>query len=473
MKKGLIIILIFIILNSLGACSKMITSSDLSTINNEEKTNIDIIASSTHEGYVYKERIKLISSIEEAAEVSDFFEENLHKVDILNSYLEVGFFDQYSLIIGYVNVSFLDTSISVDSVTKESNSIMVQLASNFDNDSKSLSDMVNLSYIFFIVQVDMQSIDSYLDLDLDVTFTTEDEEYQSSTYDFTMQPAYIDNISTESIYEFNDILYSGPIVKVDSVESFNLLTNSIPDSIDLDLLRHDADFFETHSYIFANYTYSAWESIVNVMGIDRQGSELQIVVSGNAPENIEGMQHYKMSKLFVIDILKTKLENIDRYKYKNYNLYNGDSRGIINNNGITETYELIDFELVGSEFGRATPFSIYNIISVNELQEIQNSWRSSTYDDISYLNNYTFDEDFFADNQLLVLPLSYRSSDSNVQVFEIRNYGSYYEIITTTDNSEFNDQTYGIYNEVFIISISRDLSSENIYLNSMVYLGDE
>ncbi len=474
MKKGFIVFLLFLVAISLCACADeatVTTTMPITTTTAEEIVDVEIISSVTHDRYVYKERLKIISTEQEANEVSEFFIMNLGKDDILSSFLNDDIFEEYSLLTGYVNVSFLDESITIEKVTKESDIITVQLSSDFDYDSKSLSDQANLNYVYFIVQVDKQVVD--LSSTLNVEFISDSAENQISTYEFSDQPAYISDIQIEGISEFIDLEYEGPILEIDSVDSFNLIKDSIVDSGDLNDLTHNATYFETHSYIFASYTYS-YEPIVKIIGLEILDAELQIVVTGNAPENIQPMLKTKYTKLFVIAVLKTTLENVESYSYKNHNLYNGDNRGIIDNNNISDTYELIDFELTDSITDKQFPFFTCSIRSVEELNDTIQAWESSIYYGITHLNDYMFDTEFFNDNQIVLLPFTNSFSLSGVTVSEIRNYGSYYEIIITTSDSEFTDKSWGMYEEDFIISISNNLLNEEpIFINSLTYLGDQ
>jgi len=131
----------------------------------------------------------------------------------------------------------------------------------------------------------------------------------------------------------------------------------------------------------------------------------------------------------------------------------------------------MSFELIGSEFGMSLPMNICRIGNSSELTETIQEWNQ--YGDVSYLTGHFPGDGFFIDNQMILFPLTYRSSDLNVQVLEIRNYGSYFEIISTTDNTEFGEQTYGIYNRVFILSIPKDQwTDETVIVHSMIYLQD-
>jgi hypothetical protein len=432
--------------------------------------DVPVVSSSTHGGYVYKERLKIITSESEANKVSEFFVKNLQKENLLFTYVENHVFDDYALLTGYVNVSFLDQSITVVNVVKEDNKITVQLSSDFNRVAQSLTNQANLSYVFFIVKVDKESVDA--STVLDVAFLSEDPNDQKSTYPFVNQTGFTSDTAIENIDEFTELSYEGPIIQANSVESFHAIVSSIADSADLDELSHDETFFDTHSYIFANYTYSGSESVVCIMGIEKEGTDLQLVFSGNAPESLEPMQQKKRSKLFVIDVLKANIAGITSFSYNNYNLFNGDHRTVLNNNTISDSYELVSFERMDSQFGVSIPLNICRISSMQELTETIQAWHQ--YSDVSYLNDCIPEDDFFADNQMILLPITYRSSDIDLQVSEIRNYGNYYEIIASTNNTKFDDQTYGIYNSVFILSIPKSqLTDDAVFVYSMIYLKDQ
>lgn len=465
MKKALCL-LVLLVLIFLLACQK-ITSGITTT--EEEAIDVNIVSASIHEGYVYKERLQIITSLSEANIIDKFFVENLHKEDFLSAKVLNGFFDNYVLLAGYVNVSFLDQNISDVNVIKKSNKITVQLSADFNMTAQALSNRANLSYVYFTVTVDKDVVDA--STVLDVEFLPVHPEDQSSTYPFVNHTGFTNETKTENIYEFTELSYEGPIVKADSVESYNAIVSGISGSASLEELSHDGTFFDTHAYLFANYTYSGSESIVCVMGLKKEGSELQIVFSGNAPEQIESMQQNKRNKLFVIDVLKADIANITSFSFNSYNLYNGDHRTVINNNTISDTYQLITFELTGSKEGVTLPLNICRIGSTAELTETFQAW--SQYGYVYYLVDYFPGDDFFINNEMILFPLTYRSSDLDVQVSEIRNYGSYFEIITTTDNTEFGLQTYGICNRVFILSIPKDqLSDDTVFVHSMIYLQD-
>ena len=126
MKKVYLIIYMFFTIFMLYGCNDK----------NEQSIKVNVISSSVHKDYVYKEKTMLITSKQTADEVSHFFEMNLNKEDILKSYLSESFFEEYVLITGYVNTSYLDKDIEISDLKKLDQTITVTLVSNLQEEDE-------------------------------------------------------------------------------------------------------------------------------------------------------------------------------------------------------------------------------------------------------------------------------------------------------------------------------------------------
>lgn len=446
MKKVYLIIYMFFTIFMLYGCNDK----------NEQSIKVNVISSSVHKDYVYKEKTMLITSKQTADEVSHFFEMNLNKEDILKSYLSESFFEEYVLITGYVNTSYLDKYIEISDLKKLDQTITVTLVSNLQEEDEAYKSYSNLSYHFFVLKVNKDDIPSNPVINV--------EFENNSTYAPLAQQSFNGNIDILNIHEIEDYNYQDRIKLIESIDDFNELNDQ-----KLSDYNYDNTYFESKALILASYTYSSYENVVSIMGLTKKDQGLNIVVSTNAPTIIDGMFRKTKQKLFIIEVKKESIQNINTLTFENYNLFNGDSKSVYDNNNITAAEE-ITYDTVEVYDNLISPIFLYKVDSLNKLNEIKEIHNKLELD-ISYLNKSEYSADFFEDYNLMVLNLSYPSSDGNVGIYKLINHGSYLEIITTSENSKDGDQSYDFKERVFVIKVEKNITITGLS-HSIEYLKD-
>lgn len=141
-----------------------------------------------------------------------------------------------------------------------------------------------------------------------------------------------------------------------------------------------------------------------------------------------------------------------------------------NNSYDEDTAEEITYDTVEVYDNLISPIFLYKVDSLNKLNEIKEIHNKLELD-ISYLNKSEYSADFFEDYNLMVLNLSYPSSDGNVGIYKLINHGSYLEIITTSENSKDGDQSYDFKERVFVIKVEKNITITGLS-HSIEYLKD-
>lgn len=446
MKKVYVILIILFGLFMFFGCDQL----------DKDPIEINIISSSVHKDYVYKEKTMLITSKQTADEVSHFFEMNLNKEDILKTYLSESFFQDYVLITGYVNTSYLDKDIEVIDLKKQDQTITVRLKSNLKEEDEAYKSYSNLSYHFFVLKVNKDDIP--LNPEVNVKFDN------NSTYQPLAQASFNGNIDILNIHEIEDYNYQDKIKLIKSIDEFNALDNE-----NLSVFNYDNTYFESKALILASYTYSSYESVVSIMGLTKKDQGVNIVVSTNAPTNMDGMFREAKQKLFIIEVEKESIQNVNTFAFENINLFNGNSKSVYDNNNITAAEE-ITYDTVEMYDNIISPIFLYKIDSISKLNEIKEINNKLELDN-SYLNKSEYLDNFFEDYNLIILQLSYPSSDGNVGIYKLINHGSYIEIKTTSDNSKDGDQSYDFKERIFVIKVEKNITITGLS-HSIEYLKD-
>ncbi|MDD2259451.1 MAG: hypothetical protein WCY04_05005 [Bacilli bacterium] len=431
-----------------------------------------IFSASFHENFVYKERLKIIRTEAEANEVNDFFINNLKKEAILSSYIDNRIFGEYALITGYINVSMYDGPVKIQNVINDNKSITVEILAEINKNYQKVAQYPNLEYQYFIIQVKKEDIEGCTFED--VSLITSGNQNLTSTYQFVNHKEFISNVDCENIHEFKGLSNGEKIVLIDSVESFDALKVNLSNPNGLDSLNPASSFFNTYNYIIASYAYSSSEYIVSLMGLVQEESELSVIISGNAPEKLEGMFASTKHKVFVIEVLKDNLEKIESYVFKNYNLYNGEKGSVFDNQILTDSYVSIDYDLMDIVDDLDIFPHIINIKNINELSIAKEHYLAGNKDHYisnPFLENVAFTSLFFEENNLVILNVTYPTSDGNIGIHELRDYGAYLDLRRTSQNSKDGFQSFDWKYRIFVISIPKEsLVTTDAFSHSIEYL---
>lgn len=134
-----------------------------------------------------------------------------------------------------------------------------------------------------------------------------------------------------------------------------------------------------------------------------------------------------------------------------------------------KTPNLIQYKLIHTIDEAVPPFSIFVVEDMDDFENLKMT--CDVYEiHTDFLNPFEFNENFFKTQNVIVSHIGYHHSDGDVKFSRVLNYGSYIDLVTTSNNSEDGFQTFDYKHKVFFISVNKkDCKHASVFKQSVKY----
>ncbi|MFA6800471.1 MAG: hypothetical protein WCR19_00025 [Acholeplasmataceae bacterium] len=115
----------------------------------------------------------------------------------------------------------------------------------------------------------------------------------------------------------------------------------------------------------------------------------------------------------------------------------------------------IDFEILSVFDDIDVSFEYYSVNDSDDFEQLLMIFDAFNVD-LNQFEHHHINDRYLKLNRLIIIHFNFASSDGNPSISKIDNYGSYLNIVTTSDNQKDGFESFDFHQKIIIIRVNQD-----------------